>query len=255
MREVTGSDNTEASAINAAGRIAGNINDVLFYTGHGVFITGPNGNRSVELAGLAGRGNAATDINASGQVVGVGYIDSSVYQHAYITSSNYTFVSDLGSLGGTTSSATAVNDSGQVVGFSQISSFGPSHAFITDLNSNMTDLGTLGGDASSAFDINSTGQVVGESKTGIGNAFHAFITGPNGTGMIDLNSLVHLPDGVFLKDARGINDMGQIIANASDGHAYFLSPIPEPETYAMLLAGLSVMSCIARRRKIHGALS
>jgi hypothetical protein len=47
--------------------------------------------------------------------------------------------------------------------------------------------------------------------------------------MTDLNSLVHLPDGWVLTDARGINDAGQVIAAA----------IPEPESYALLLAGQS----------------
>jgi hypothetical protein len=31
---------------------------------------------------------------------------------------------------------------------------------------------------------------------------------------------------------------------------FVLSPVPEPETYAMLLAGLDLMGLIARRRKI-----
>jgi hypothetical protein len=30
----------------------------------------------------------------------------------------------------------------------------------------------------------------------------------------------------------------------------FLAPIPEPETYAMLLAGLAVVSMISRRRRL-----
>jgi hypothetical protein len=34
----------------------------------------------------------------------------------------------------------------------------------------------------------------------------------------------------------------------TDNHA-FLSPIPEPETYAMMLAGLGLLGFMARRRK------
>jgi hypothetical protein len=74
------------------------------------------------------------------------------------------------------------------------------------------------------------------------------MTGPNGVGMTDLNSLVKLENGTFLAEATGINDRGQIITNASDGHSYLLTPVPEPETYAMFLAGLGVMGFIARRR-------
>lgn len=57
--------------------------------------------------------------------------------------------------------------------------------------------------------------------------------------MTDLNSLVHLPDGWVLTDARGINDAGQVIAAA----------IPEPESYALLLAGLVLIAAIAWRKK------
>jgi probable HAF family extracellular repeat protein len=106
----------------------------------------------------------------------------------------------------------------------------------------MTDLGTLGGDFSYPFGINDAGQVVGESDTATGTfSPHAFITGPNGVGMTDLNSSVSLPGGVFLTEARGINNLGQVAAIGS--------PVPEPETYAMLLAGLSLLGFAARRRK------
>jgi probable HAF family extracellular repeat protein len=105
----------------------------------------------------------------------------------------------------------------------------------------MTDLGTLAGSYSVALGINDAGQVVGRSDTAAG-AQHAFITGPNGVGMTDLNSLVSLPSRVVLIEATGINNHGQVAA--------FGSLIPEPETYAMLLAGLGLLGFIARRRKI-----
>ncbi|SOD41941.1 FxDxF family PEP-CTERM protein [Nitrosovibrio sp. Nv4] len=57
--------------------------------------------------------------------------------------------------------------------------------------------------------------------------------------MIDLNSLVDLPQGLSLSAAYGINNAGQVIAIA----------VPEPETYAMLLAGLALVGFTARRKK------
>jgi hypothetical protein len=51
--------------------------------------------------------------------------------------------------------------------------------------------------------------------------------------MSDLNTLVHMPDGVVLTNATGINNVGQIIA--------VTTPVPEPETYALLLAGLGLI--------------
>jgi hypothetical protein len=58
--------------------------------------------------------------------------------------------------------------------------------------------------------------------------------------MSDLNTLVSLPSGVVLRAATEINNHGQVAAVGS---------IPEPETYAMLLAGLGLLGFIARRRK------
>ena len=61
--------------------------------------------------------------------------------------------------------------------------------------------------------------------------------------MIDINSLVDLPTGVFLVNGQDINNLGQV-AVASVG------VIPEPEAYAMFLAGLGLMATMSRRRQI-----
>ncbi len=89
------------------------------------------------------------------------------------------------------------------------------------------------------FAINDAGQVAGTSA-GAGGASRAFITGPDGEGMTDLNSLIDLPDGVVLTLAMGINNNGQMIA---------IGLIPEPETFALMLAGLGLIGFMARRKK------
>jgi probable HAF family extracellular repeat protein len=248
IRPVTDGTQTAGMGINDSGQVAGYIFEPL-HPGTDAFVTGPNGLNALPIGGLHGEGDRAYGINSSSQVVGAGLFNSG-FHHAYITSPNHASALDLGTLGGYQSTATSVNDSGQVVG-SSTTEFGlesPFHAFIVDANSEMTDLGTLGGKNSEAYDINSDGVVVGWADTAIGNRKHAFITGPDGEGVRDLNDLVKLENGTFFTDAQGINDHGQIIANASDGFAYLLTPVPEPETYAMLLAGLGLISFMVRRR-------
>jgi probable HAF family extracellular repeat protein len=100
----------------------------------------------------------------------------------------------------------------------------------------------LGGRYSDAANINDAGQVAGYSDTAGGDR-HAFITGPDGAGMMDLNSLVDVPGGVILAGAFGINNSGQVIAIAT---------IPEPEIYALFLAGLALVGFVARRKKMGG---
>jgi hypothetical protein len=61
-------------------------------------------------------------------------------------------------------------------------------------------------------------------------------------GMRDLNSLVDVPGGLVLVGATGINNSGQVVAG--------VTVIPEPEIYALFLAGLALVGFIARRKKM-----
>jgi probable HAF family extracellular repeat protein len=183
-------------------------------------------------------------ILASALSTGLGFVSPvSAQVRSYILDSTGKGLTDLGTLGGFLNYASGINDAGQVVGQS-LTAGGNLHAiYITGPNGvGMTVvLGSPGGGSGHAFDINDAGQVVGVFRSAAG-ADHAFITGPNGVGMTDLNALVSLPGGAALTEATGINNLGQVAAIS-------IPPVPEPETYAMLLAGLSLIGFVAHRRK------
>jgi probable HAF family extracellular repeat protein len=171
----------------------------------------------IDLGTLGGARSEARAINDSGQVAGFAYLDGNSATHAFLYSG--AGLADLGTLGGRNSMAFGINRTGQVVGESQTSGNGPQHAFLYSAGV-MTDLGTLRGTESQADGINGSGLAVGWSLTA-GGVQHAFlwISGR----MIDLNSFAALGPGVWLEEATAVNDVGQIVANANNGHAYLIA--------------------------------
>jgi probable HAF family extracellular repeat protein len=130
---------------------------------------------------------------------------------------------DLGNLGGTFFfEATAINNETQVVGFSDLPGDTMFHAFLWQ-DGLMHDLGALSGDSVSfASAINNRSQIVGTS------CLDAFFTNcgaflwQNGT-MLDLNNLIS-GSNLFLVQAIGINDRGQIAGFTADFHAFLATP-------------------------------
>lgn len=258
---------SDVAGINDSGQIAGQY----YNNGYHAFITGPNGVGMTDLGIFSVNLQVISGINNSGQVVGHQFDGG---YHAFITGPNGSGVTMLQTLGGRSSFANDINNFGQVVGSASLPTdprFHYVNAFITDPDGvGITNLGTLGGQGESrASAINDLGEVVGTASALDSTERHAFIFSHGG--MTDLSLL----DPVVASGWRDIypteiNNNGQIVGHGVDNngylHAFLLSytpdtvfnpspiyiptpPVPEPETYAMLLAGLGLIGFVVRRRK------
>jgi probable HAF family extracellular repeat protein len=254
-----------ASDINDLGSVVGTATNSSFVSRAFLW---QSGSGMTDLGVLAGGfdSSGAMGINNAGQVVGNSF-SSRWGTRAFLWQSGSGMI-DLGSLdpgsnlssGRSFSSAKSINDAGQVVGYSYGAS-GP-RAVLWQGSSGILDLGVLSdGDNenfSEAYDINSAGLVVGRSGQ------RAFLW-EIGSGMTDLNNLLVRADprfrDVFLSEATGINDFGEIVAwgslNPFSGdvvstEAFLLTPVPLPASAWLIVAGLAMFSAVARNRTARG---
>ncbi len=276
-----GGAESSAKAINNAGQVVGFSYTGTFYSGTPVVhATTWNGTSATDLGTLGGYFSIADSINSVGQSVGFS-TTATPAGWAHATMWTGSTVTDLRTLrNGLESQARDINDIGQIVGFAAVSaSNSDNHATLWN-GGIATDLGTLGGRSSFAYAINNIGQVVGRSWTAGDIAAHAFLWSDGK--IIDLNSFLtesQVGAGWEIRDANDINDTGSIAVNAynkltGEQHAGLLvaiaqpekppevvidpppvivpppiAAIPEPETYAMMLAGLALLGVVRRRRK------
>ena len=247
-----GAGNTWTYGINNAGTVVGTMSvpdGEGFYYQHAYTYAGGT---FTDLGTLPiGDGSRAFAINGAGDVVGAAANtingapnfpeDPFLYHNGVMTS--------MGNLGGIFSGANAINDHGQAVGYAGID-FGSQSDEIYSRSAFLYESGVLhdlGGLApyrsSIANDINNLGQIVGSAGLADGTA-HAFLY-ENGA-MIDLNTLIDPASGWVIGEAVAINDLQQIAATACKAGVCqairldLVSMVPEPSTYALLLAGLAL---------------
>ena len=188
----------------------------------------------------AGASIAAYDINSSGSVVGYskganGANTAYLYANGVITQ----LVSEHDS----PSAATGINNAGQITG-RQTSGRGinGTEAFIWSNGIRQT-VPKL----SDSIGIDGLGRVLGYNDFGTS----AMLWDGNDT--YDLNDLIG-EDGWYFGQVGDINEAGQISAYGCRNSICEVvrldpvSPVPEPATYAMLLAGMALLTCAARKR-------
>jgi len=252
-----GGNFSQGVAINRSGEVVGSSSGKSSGTG-GAFLS--NGHGMHQLSAPA----FAYGINDSGQIAG--QCRNSMFLQAYpcVVGSNGAITAlqesnpDIECLyintiiGPNIPAAVAINNNGQILGNCFNSAGGIALVWTNDTP---TVLPTLGGVASSGTAINNLGQVVGTSETSTG-AEDGFLwsngtmtdlgsnfspTAVNGSGVIvggqfvyngtlqNLNTLIPQGSGYQIQSATGINDNGQIVANATDTatgqtHALLLNP-------------------------------
>lgn len=213
---------------------------------------------TTELGTLGGSYATTQDINEAGQIIGTSALAGPAGAeptHAFLWDNGR--MSDLGTLGGSNSTALDLNDAGDVVGSSLIGDGNTQHAFLYR-DGAMHDLGTFGGANSVALGTNELGDVVGVADLAQNDPLgrpieHAFLY-RNGT-MIDLSaSLAASFNDITYIDPYSVltSDVGHVLlygitASGLRG-VFMLTPIPEPATAALLLAGLLVLGAGALRR-------
>ena len=235
-----------AYAVNDGGNIVGR--SLGFYGSSQAFLY--VGGSATNLGTLgSGLYSEARAINNHDQVVGSSEItdDGSYISHAFLYDQGQ--MHDLGTLGGTDGIAYDVNDQGQIVGSSTLGN-GLQHAFLYQ-NGSMVDL--FAGDSfrSAANGINADGDVIGT----FGAQNHSFLYRNGAATDLDLLSEV-INAGWSDLAVADINDAGEIVGTGlynGQSRGFVLSAaaiaaIPEPQTYALMLAGLAAVCAAARRR-------
>lgn len=156
-------------------------------------------------------------------------------------------MTDLGDFGGIRSFAQGINDRDQIIGAIVDSSEVARPFLYTD--GQLTMLGDLGGQYSDARDINNFGQVVGQATLTNDIESRRGVLYSEGK-MFNINTLIDSALGWTVETAIGTNDSQQILGYAC--HTRDLCrpvrldpitapPIPEPGSFAMLLAGSAVV--------------
>ena len=198
--------NSDATAINSAGQVAGN-SALPNGEQHATIWTAGAGFQDLGiLPGADPPASWASDINESSWVVGGAYVAGGATRCFLWRPA--TGMQDLGTLNaGDRCFADGMSDLGWVFGTNTLVD-GESRAVLWTPADGLRDLGTLGGDGSQAIDVNNHGQVVGHARRAGSDDMVAFMW-TEADGMVELGTL-----GGCCSTATAINDHGQVFGKS-----------------------------------------
>ncbi len=230
-------------AINNAGVVVGSISQDWFISstrtdGRRAFVYDTN-TRELTFLSIAGAVSMeAVDINNRGQIVG-NFKDAQNVWHGFRYTDGVYEVIDFDFYGGNTVVG-GINDAGTIVG----------HCACIDDNSFILRDGIYesfraGANYTVASDINNAEQIVG--WLGPSGKRVGFLYENGVTTILDLN-----PNSGSSTYARTINNLG-VIGGSLDGIGFFVntSPVPEPATYLLIIAGIGFLASRSGRRSMH----
>jgi probable HAF family extracellular repeat protein len=214
--------NSYAHGINSATNIVGYMD-----TTNGAVAFSYQSGTPTFLGNLGGTNTFAFAINDNGLIVGSSSTTNELAVNAFVAgATGMTNLNNLIGAGWQLLDARGINDGGNIVGWGITNSV--EHAYLFQGGS-VSDIATLaGGTNSYALGINNSNVVVGASSVSNGIT-HAFIWK---AGVLeDLNMYLSPDTGWELREARSINDRGQIVGwGKIDGaeQAFLLSPNVRP---------------------------
>jgi hypothetical protein len=224
--------------------------DTLFQrSSGGAFTTLVNPNTSQPLSGIA-QGQ-----NASGAIVGDYMFTSggSSYAHGFILNgASFTDLS-TGAAPNDRTEARGINDSGLVVGWALDGSTGVTEGFLYSGGAYTFVQAPNPNNAGTTYfeDVNNSGVVSGEYSDADGDLF-PFLYNSGTQTFTDLAP----PGGGEGFDVFGVNGSGEAVLN-NGGVNYLYNPagVPEPATWAMLIAGFGGLGAVLRQTRRQPALA
>jgi probable HAF family extracellular repeat protein len=240
---LTGMGSGEGMGVNNAGQIVGSS---VTASGQVHAVVDTPGVGMVDLGTLPGGDHSiANAINNNGWITGNSTADGGPPRPFL-----YTSAGGMVQLSDAQGSGRAINDRGDVAGW--LIEQGRFRSFVHRPGEGL-DVFSSEGD-SMAIGLNNRGAVVGSDFINIdAGESRAFYYSPQ-TGMVNLNDALDPASGAgwVIEAANDINDMGWIVGHGEingETHAVLLKPVPEPETWALMFAGLGVLAYMKRSRR------